>query len=242
MVVFDQEKKGYCYEYYHKNRNLFLCSKCLSKFKKHTTAKLSKDGEQLELASAQHLCKSIEFHPEKYEENVILSDEKFSLLHNTSGEPLSKLIVFDSNNKNFGYEYSYFKSHEQFYCLGCDTKDKKHVAVKLLTDENGKHSIELKKQKHVCEARNLKEINKIFETDEFKLDENEIIVKHSTEKNCFYKFLIIFYEFNAFCCIPCKSKDRFLEAKLCKDKNEKEFLIINGSHRCTPLRKKPPFF
>uniref|UniRef100_A0A914QHI0 Uncharacterized protein n=1 Tax=Panagrolaimus davidi TaxID=227884 RepID=A0A914QHI0_9BILA len=239
IIVFDQEKIGYCYEYY-KTRNLFLCTKCLSKFKKHTTAKLSEDGEQLELASAQHLCKSIEFHPEKYEENVILSDEKFSLLHNTSGEPLSKLIIFDSDDKNFGYEYSYVKSQKQFYCRGCDTKDNKHVAAKLLTDGNGKCSIELKKQKHVCEARNLKEMNKIFEDGEFQLDENEIIVKHSKEKYCFYKFTFD-NEFNAFCCIPCKSKDIFLEAKLCKDKNEKEFLILNGSHRCTPLRKKELF-
>uniref|UniRef100_A0A914QXQ9 Uncharacterized protein n=1 Tax=Panagrolaimus davidi TaxID=227884 RepID=A0A914QXQ9_9BILA len=240
MVVFDQEKKGYCYEYYHKKLNLFLCTKCVSKFKKNTTAKLSKDGEQLELASTQHLCKSIEFHPEKYEENVILSDEKFSLLHNTSGEPLSKLFIFDSDDKNFGYEYSYSKAHKLFYCLGCDTKEK-HVAAKLLTDENGKHSIELKKQKHVCKARNFKEIYEISEAAEFELNENEIIVKHFTEKNCFYKFTFD-NEFNAFCCIPCKCKDRFLEVKLCKDKDGKEFLILNGSHHCTPLRKKTPFF
>uniref|UniRef100_A0A914QY87 Uncharacterized protein n=1 Tax=Panagrolaimus davidi TaxID=227884 RepID=A0A914QY87_9BILA len=239
MVVFDQEKKGYCYEY-HKTRNLFHCTKCLSKFKKHTTAKLSEDGEQLELASAQHLCKSIEFYPEKYEENVILSDEKFSLLYNTSGEPLSKLIIFDSNDKNSGYEYSYLKAQKLFYCLGCDTKEK-HVAAKLFTDENGEYSIKMRKQKHVCKARNFKEMNKIFEVAEFELNENEIIVKHSTEKNCFYKFAFD-NETNAFCCIPCKSKDRFLEAKLCIDKNEKEFLILNGSHRCTPLRKKTPFF
>uniref|UniRef100_A0AC34GVI0 Uncharacterized protein n=1 Tax=Panagrolaimus sp. ES5 TaxID=591445 RepID=A0AC34GVI0_9BILA len=240
LIIFDEKREGFCFVYLNKSdKAVYFCTVCDAEKHKYVSAKLINGGENVEISPAQHLCESIKFDSEKYDVPIIIS-QNFVLLHDYfTGESSSKLTIFDSNDFNFGYNFFYDKTRDLFYCRQCRaSKPKKNVFAKLLVDENGKHSVELKHQ-HICEIQNLQEMKRIVQSNNFEVEGNgnKITAKHPIDKKLIYKFEFN-QEINAFQCIQCQSKNgKCLTATICKNNSGKDFLLLNDFHRCKRLRK-----
>uniref|UniRef100_A0AC34F7B3 Uncharacterized protein n=1 Tax=Panagrolaimus sp. ES5 TaxID=591445 RepID=A0AC34F7B3_9BILA len=246
LYLFTSEKKEFFYEYYSTRPNHFICLQCIMIDKSlYVKAKMEENekGEKfLALDSKEHICEPQKYEPEKNR------CDNFQLLHNKFGIPKNQLIIFDENDKNFGYEFTLFKGAKSYSCKGCITEKKKHISVKLCSDKKGKEFIKIGEIEHVCTKRNFKKTGKIIGCKDFELktdDENGsqiIVTNHPTDKKLGYKF-IFDSELGSFYCQKCKEKDqqRCITATVCTDKNEIQFLLLNDKHICVPSLKDKVF-
>uniref|UniRef100_A0A914PM74 Uncharacterized protein n=1 Tax=Panagrolaimus davidi TaxID=227884 RepID=A0A914PM74_9BILA len=243
LVIFDPQKNGFVYEYNLMKENRFLCRHCSKKHKTLTAEMFEKEnGEKyFELSSPleQHICDSKKYMVEKNVANKILSNS-FVIQFNNSGEPKTRLTIFDENDTNYGYDYYLKKSLNTFFCCGCLNEKKKYISAKILTDKNGKQNVELGKSEHCCKIRNFKEKNRIFEDFTFEENGKVIIAKQNlNNKTIFHKFNFD-ENLDAFYCIKCKGKQRkskYVIANICSDKSGQEFLFLNDFHCCISKKK-----
>uniref|UniRef100_A0AC34GS30 Uncharacterized protein n=1 Tax=Panagrolaimus sp. ES5 TaxID=591445 RepID=A0AC34GS30_9BILA len=158
MVVFTNDEKSECYEYtWNEKEKHFICWPCSNSYKIYVRAKIIKNDENdecVELGHNGHKCAPIKFVPENITPNIVKkSDFKlYEIVYQK--KKIQNLTVFYSNDRKFGYNYSYDSQKKSYCCIKCRSK-KKHVTAKLLQDENGQNYLELSKTEHVCEIQKL---------------------------------------------------------------------------------------
>uniref|UniRef100_A0AC34FU87 Uncharacterized protein n=1 Tax=Panagrolaimus sp. ES5 TaxID=591445 RepID=A0AC34FU87_9BILA len=122
MVLFTKDEKSECYEYtWSKKDKRFICWPCKDKHKIHVSAKLIKNDkyeECIELCPTEHKYTPIGFIHEDITVKIV-TEPGFKLWEQISRKKtLQKLTIYDSNDKNHGYIYSYkLDKKNYFYCI-----------------------------------------------------------------------------------------------------------------------------
>uniref|UniRef100_A0AC34FFV2 Uncharacterized protein n=1 Tax=Panagrolaimus sp. ES5 TaxID=591445 RepID=A0AC34FFV2_9BILA len=98
----------------------------------------------------KEFCNPRSFDLKNYENRNIVQKCQFEVFHNTKGAENSRLLIFDPNDRNFGYDY---RKTDRFNCAQCFLF-KKRVFAKLLTNVDGQQYVELSNVEHLCEKNN----------------------------------------------------------------------------------------
>uniref|UniRef100_A0AC34EZF8 Uncharacterized protein n=1 Tax=Panagrolaimus sp. ES5 TaxID=591445 RepID=A0AC34EZF8_9BILA len=156
LVVFTNDEKSECFEYgWNEGRKYFLCYSCKKPHKAFVYAKLfknDKNEECVELSPNQHKCTPIKFIPEDISPKIV-KEPDFKLWENIFHKrKIQKLTIFDPNNKNFGYVYSYNAEKKNYICWPCKS-EKRYVTAVVKQDENGQNYVELCKNEHACKLQ-----------------------------------------------------------------------------------------
>uniref|UniRef100_A0A914PIS9 Uncharacterized protein n=1 Tax=Panagrolaimus davidi TaxID=227884 RepID=A0A914PIS9_9BILA len=254
LFIFNENDKTKCYNfYYYSTTKVFICKECL-KQKVHVTARLQQnsDGEDyLLLSKKQHVCEMVKYIPQKDDE-IILRQPNFKLMEETC-DGVSKLFVFDSQDKNFCYIFSPTqKNCNRYICLRCrdfvqssKTKEKLNVYLSLIKDKNGEYFIQMKNQKHSCQPRKYEP-----QKYELKIADNYFYYQKKSSRKCVHVAILLStdsklcYPFsylktsNRFYCINCKRLEKHCSMQSPKmNENGKEYFIHDPSkHICKPVK------
>uniref|UniRef100_A0AC35EYR2 Uncharacterized protein n=1 Tax=Panagrolaimus sp. PS1159 TaxID=55785 RepID=A0AC35EYR2_9BILA len=253
LFIFNENDKTKCYNFrYDSAKQQFICKEC-SKHKVHVTAKLQQNSygeDYLLLSKKQHVCEMVKYTPQKDEE-IILRQPDFKLMEeNFNG--VTKLFVFDSQDKNLCYIFSPVKKNSTRYiCRGCDnfvqrskkTKEKLNgnVYLSFIKVKNGEYFIHMKNnQKHLCQPKKYElEIADNFFYYHKKLSPKcvNVAILLPTDSTLCYPFSYSKTSYN-FYCLNCNR----LEKRCCMqspkmDENGKEYFIHDPSkHICKPVK------
>uniref|UniRef100_A0A914Q1Z9 Uncharacterized protein n=1 Tax=Panagrolaimus davidi TaxID=227884 RepID=A0A914Q1Z9_9BILA len=252
LFIFIENDKTKCYNFQYCSRDKkFICKEC-SKQKVRVTAKLrqNSDGENyLFLAKIQHVCEMVKYTPQKDDE-IIIRHPNFKIMEETC-DGVTKLFVFDSQDKNLCYIFSPAqKNCNRYICLGCralvkrskKTKEKLNgiVYLSLIKDKNGEYFIQMKNQKHSCQPRKyeLKIADNYFYYQKKSSQKSvNVAISLPTDSTLCYPFSHS-KSSNNFCCLNCDRLEKHCSMQSPKmDENGKEYFIHDPSkHVCKPVK------
>uniref|UniRef100_A0AC34F5Q8 Uncharacterized protein n=1 Tax=Panagrolaimus sp. ES5 TaxID=591445 RepID=A0AC34F5Q8_9BILA len=162
LITFTSDSQEFCYQLtYHDKDKSFKCYSC-NNLKKIVYAKLCQkpNGEEyLQMIKNGHICAPKKFILEEFVPKII-PETNFKLYNGGRGRPNSRLVVFDSEKKDFVYEY--VKDKNVYYtCVYCK-RQKVTTTLKLFdNDESGHKYLELGPSKHICDPQK-------FDDDKYK--------------------------------------------------------------------------
>uniref|UniRef100_A0AC34FSS7 Transposase n=1 Tax=Panagrolaimus sp. ES5 TaxID=591445 RepID=A0AC34FSS7_9BILA len=262
IFIFVGPDKKYCYKFRQqksgKKSTYFVCPNCVHKYT-HISAYIcyddDKNEEYISLKNRKHICEPIKFEPEKYLTPKIIYPPNYQLIkRKTNGRIVQRLVIFDKNDKDFGYEYTWNAKRNHFKCNPCHSKHKIFVSAKLVTTENDDEKteyVQLGRAEHKCEPRKFvpeKIDYEIVKQNDFKMD-NFLgnLCEHITIFLPNVKSLCYSYSKeptkNTFICNGCKRMKKYANAKLCEDKNGEKYLKLNDTeHICKPQKYNPNKF
>uniref|UniRef100_A0A914Q8Z3 Uncharacterized protein n=1 Tax=Panagrolaimus davidi TaxID=227884 RepID=A0A914Q8Z3_9BILA len=277
VAIFHSSNSNLCFTFsYCKSSNYFHCLNC-TKLKKNyhiRPPKKDENGKEYFVHDpSKHSCKPIKvssistsnfqnlerkditFEGEskkemKIDEKRIIKLPNFEFRPNKFGEPEGTLVVFDSKDKSFCYEYYYHTSKEIFVCSKCQIKHS-YVTAKIHVDEeNGEKFIKLSKKEHICQPIKDAFAEKVIAASKFTFlnrdDETKptkIIVFTSEKKEFYYEFRYI-PSHNNYLCGVCWVLKKRVCVKSYKKENGDEYLMTlkNDKHVCEPKKYDPKNF
>uniref|UniRef100_A0AC34FN12 Uncharacterized protein n=1 Tax=Panagrolaimus sp. ES5 TaxID=591445 RepID=A0AC34FN12_9BILA len=241
LIVYTSESKTHCYEYRKENLH-FVCNGCTGK---KSYAKLLKDFDgknYVDFCTQEHTCAPQFFDAKKYEDDPIIDSSKFELFPNSLKDPNSKLFIFNSTDRKYGYEYNFHKNdNEIFYCYQCQRYLNKGVSAKLMPKNDGSNNFDIKmsKAEHACEPQNFVETGHLYFPPNFihqnATDTNKEMIKviYSKDKSLCYHFEFD-NDLQIYFCIACKNRNRFISGKIIKC-DETECFMVGYDHKCFPM-------
>uniref|UniRef100_A0AC34F7M0 Uncharacterized protein n=1 Tax=Panagrolaimus sp. ES5 TaxID=591445 RepID=A0AC34F7M0_9BILA len=244
LCIFTNDDKSECFRYtWLERKKYFICNPCNDRFKTFVFAKLFKNSQNqecIELGPEKHKCEPIKFDPDKKPLKII-KEPDFKLYetfyHKTK---VQRLIIFDSNDKELGYTYSYCAKQKGYICIKCRTK-KNFVTAQVLQDENGLNYVELCRNEHVCEPEVPEDVECNFvKLPNFKLWEEFVqkkLVQRLTIFNSNDKNFGHIYSYQPstkrYLCLPCKYRKKNVFAYLLQDENGQNYVkLSNVEHVC----------
>uniref|UniRef100_A0AC35FPK9 Uncharacterized protein n=1 Tax=Panagrolaimus sp. PS1159 TaxID=55785 RepID=A0AC35FPK9_9BILA len=249
LVIFLNEDKKYCYEYYwSKSDNRYLCCGCIILNRKSVRAQIQYENTEKEYVKhgeTGHICTPREYATLKIHEKIekIVRAPDFVIQTFVKyGIERKILFLFDQQNRELGYEYHVQKTTGNFLCLQC-VKAGQYVVAKFHLDEKNGNYIELSEEEHVCELRPYKDINEhqdiILNESNFKIypnsNETKLFVFNSKEKNDGYEFSCVAGNSKSFRCLGCQAaKKNAVTLHLSKNADNEIYLRMapNQTHQC----------
>uniref|UniRef100_A0A914P041 Uncharacterized protein n=1 Tax=Panagrolaimus davidi TaxID=227884 RepID=A0A914P041_9BILA len=224
---------------YISHRSVYACQEC--KWKNTAIVDVDKNRNICaKLTTKEHLCPTQNVIPESFVESKVVKKPNYEIIDRGKYKLNGKtLIIFDSIDKEFCYEY--FEQKSMFYCLACMgmKPQRKTVKAKVHFEGTEKEYVEIICNEHICKKRKYQPEN-YQKIHEFVLKPNFEIqryTKHGTEK----KKLIVFNENDkslcysyyydsrreSYVCKNCSKKGKLVTAKLLQNSEEEEYIILS---------------
>uniref|UniRef100_A0A914QUC2 Uncharacterized protein n=1 Tax=Panagrolaimus davidi TaxID=227884 RepID=A0A914QUC2_9BILA len=182
--------------------------------------------------------------PKEVDENMILGSERFELRRNKSGKENGGLILLIENDNLHCYKYYFDKSDQKYKCSKCREKHVTVTATLHEKEENGEKYLALGKNQHICEPVKYEpEKEVVVDSNNFMIfDQNDdtkptrLVLFTSNSKELCYPY---YYhkKLKKFTCSGCLYKNKTITAKIIKNGNGEECLLLFGNdHICKPKK------
>uniref|UniRef100_A0AC35GIU2 Uncharacterized protein n=1 Tax=Panagrolaimus sp. PS1159 TaxID=55785 RepID=A0AC35GIU2_9BILA len=160
-----------------------------------------------------------------------------------------RLLIFPNDDKSYHFEYYYVKNLQCFICCGCSMKAN-------VIEKNGKEFVKLQSitLKHFCKLRKYDEAKYTVDVSKRIIEsQNYKIIKY-TQKGISTSKLFIFDSTNKnlcrgyywendnkyYLCIGCTTKSQRVFAKICKNMDGVEYLMLSKNEHVCKLREYNP--
>uniref|UniRef100_A0A914PJK9 Uncharacterized protein n=1 Tax=Panagrolaimus davidi TaxID=227884 RepID=A0A914PJK9_9BILA len=262
LLVFTSKDQKFCYKFkFKKKTSVFSCIKCITQ-KQYIRASLLKDEEEnefLAVRNKKHLCEPIEYLQTDFEEKKIVKLPNYKIIEKRNEKSLVKnLIIFDENDKNLYYEYTWTIRRNKtgfFRCSRCKKMEINVQANLLYNEEYGGEYIELGKNLHKCKPKQYipEELSpKIIYLPNFEertvlnrggVEKKVLIIFDSNDKNLCY-FYDFYKSYGYFVCSGCIILKKNVSAKLFTNESDEKYVQLSTSkqHICQPKKYEPQGF